>query len=288
MAKSTSEIMIVVESGSTKADWMVLTDAGQTQYSTKGFNPRFHSEQFIVEELSNHKELGAIRKEVDKIYFYGAGCSDDKLNSIVSAGLGSFFLNAVIQVDHDLNASAFACYNGVPEIACILGTGSNSCSFDGKTVREETPSLGYILGDEGSGSYFGKRILADFLYCRLPEQIQVECKAMGLDKEIVLEKVYSKPDPNVFIASMASVLIHNKDLSYSQKLIKNGFQEFLDLHVKCFSDYQEYEVNFVGSIASLLQDELQFVCSENGIKVGRILRRPLQNLVNYHLNFSPD
>ncbi len=275
-------MFIVVESGSTKADWMVIEDAQETVHSTKGFNPLYHSEQDILTELRNHRTLESIRLQVKDLYFYGAGCATPERNKIVYEGLKSFFVNAEIHVDSDLNASAFACYNNRPEIACILGTGSNSCLYDGKQVTQKMPSLGYILGDEASGSYFGKRLLADFLYGKLPEPMHRELEQQGLSKTNIIDRVYRQPNANVFIASLMPVLVRNKNLPYAQQLIRNGFQEFIDLHVKCYPNYSRYEVNFVGSLADLLQEELRDVCAQNAIEIGGVIRRPLEQLVRYH------
>jgi N-acetylglucosamine kinase-like BadF-type ATPase len=277
-------MFIVVESGSTKADWMVINGAQEAVHSTKGFNPYFHSKQDILLELSDKIELDIIKEDVEEIFFYGAGCSDPELNKIIEGGLKAFFVNAVIHVDHDLNACAYACYDERPEIACILGTGSNSCYYDGKTVVEVVPALGYILGDEASGNYFGKKILADFLYGRLPDAMSRELETAGLKQSVIIENIYKKPNANVYIASFMPTLIRHKDLDYSQKIIREGFQDFIDTHVKCYPNYKECEVNFVGSLADLLQQELREVCSENGISIGCIIRRPLDKLAKYHKN----
>jgi N-acetylglucosamine kinase-like BadF-type ATPase len=275
-------MFIVVESGSTKADWMVIDGEKETVYSTKGFNPYFHSERDILLELNDQIQLDLIKEDVEEIFFYGAGCSSNELNRIIEDGLSAFFINADIHVDHDLNACAYACYDDKPEIACILGTGSNSCYFDGTTVQEVLPALGYILGDEGSGNYFGKRILTDFLYGRLPHEMHKELESKGANKSIIIENIYKKPDANVYIASFMPLLIKHKDLGYSQKIIKDGFQVFIDTHVKCYDNYLECDVNFVGSLADLLQQELREVCTKNGVSVGCIIRRPLDKLVKYH------
>lgn len=275
-------MLVVVESGSTKADWMILQNGNETVTNTKGLNPYFHSKTDVLEALTASDVLSAAKEDVKQVFFYGAGCSSPELNAVIESGLSEFFRNAQISVDHDLHASAFACYNGEPEIACILGTGSNSCFFDGENAREEVPALGHLLGDEGSGNYFGKRMLADYLYKKLPQPMHDTFVEMGLNKASVVERVYQKPGANVFIASLMPILIQNKDLPYAQELIRKGFQEFIDIHVKCFEEYTSCEVNFVGSIADLLQDELRSVCEDNRIRVGRIIRRPLQNLVKYH------
>lgn len=275
-------MFIVVESGSTKADWMLIDGPREVLCCTKGFNPYFHTKQDILLELNAQIELDLIKKDVEQIFFYGAGCSDPELNIIIEQGLKAFFINANIKVNHDLNACAYACYNDKPEIACILGTGSNSCYYNGREVLEVLPALGYILGDEASGNYFGKRILADFLYEKLPNSMVNELKAMGLNKSVIVENVYKKPDANVYIASFMPILIRHKDLEYSQSIIREGFQSFIDLHVKCYSNYMDCEVNFVGSLAFFLKEELISVCVENEISIGCIIRRPLDKLVKYH------
>lgn len=275
-------MFIVVESGSTKADWMVVNDGVKTAYNTKGFNPYFHSKEDILLELHDHLELDLLKDKVEQLFFYGAGCSSPHLNQIIEKGLAAFFTKAAIYVNHDLAASAYACYNGKPEIACILGTGSNSCYYDGNSIKEEVPALSYVLGDEGSGCYLGKQLLSDYLYKRLPDAISGDLEAQQVTKEVIFENVYRKPDANVYIASFMKTIIHHKNLSYTQRLIESAFQAFLDVHVKCFANYRDVEVNFVGSVASLLQDELHEVCEKNGIRIGRIIRRPLEHLVNYH------
>jgi len=277
-------MILVVESGSTKADWMLVDDSKETVFSTKGFNPYFHSKEDVLIELNNHLELDMIKSEVSELFFYGAGCSSPDLNATIEVALKTFFKNAEVNVNHDLAASAYACYDGEALIACILGTGSNSCHFDGEVVSEVLPALSYILGDEGSGCHFGKKILGDFLYNRLPEAMMKELKQMGMSKDVINENVYMKPDANVFIASFMPILIRHKSLNYCQVLIEKNFQEFLDTHVKCYADYENVKVNFVGSVASLLQDELKAVCAKNGIQIGSIIRRPLERLVRYHLN----
>lgn len=279
-------MFLVIESGSTKADWMLVRNGVESSYSTKGFNPYFHSQEDILIELNDHLELDLIKEHVSEVFFYGAGCSSPALNAVIENALSQFFSNAKVYVNHDLAAAAYACYLGSPQITCIIGTGSNSCHYDGSVVSEEVPALSYILGDEGSGSHFGKAILADFQYNLLPEPMSKELTQMGVTSAVINENVYMKPNANVYIASFMPVLVRHKDLDYSQALIRKSFQQFIDIHVKCFKDYQNVEVNFVGSVASLLQNELKAVCAENGIRVGMILRRPLDKLVNYHKKYK--
>lgn len=276
-------MVLVVESGSTKADWMLVDKGNEATFVTKGFNPYFHKKEDILHELNGNYDLASIKNEVEAVYFYGAGCSIPELNAIIRSGLSSYFRNAHITIDHDLMACAYACYSGVPEIACILGTGSNSCYFNGKDLYEAVPAVGHILGDEGSGCFFGKRILADFLYKRLPAPMLDELNDLGLNKDVIVENVYRKPDANVYIASFMPILIRHKELKYCQNVIADGIQQFIDIHVKCYENYKETQVNFVGSMACLLSDELRIICNANEIEIGTIIRKPLRNLVEYHL-----
>ncbi|MGB1647045.1 MAG: ATPase, partial [Crocinitomicaceae bacterium] len=168
-----------------------------------GFNPYFHSAEDISREISQHPDLILLADQIEHIYFYGAGCSSKKLNKIVENGLSTVFPSAKILVDHDLLACAYATYDGEPGISCILGTGSNSCFFDGKNLVEEVPALGYVLGDEGSGSYFGKYLLSSYLYKRLTEEINDAFeKKYNLSNATIVDKVYKECNANVYIASL--------------------------------------------------------------------------------------
>ena len=167
-------MIIIVESGSTKADWILLDGHGQEikRWSIMGFNPYFHSSATVEQVLGSHPEISGYAPGVEQVYFYGAGCSSEKLNEVIENGLSKVFRCAQIVVDHDLKAAAYATFDGVPHVACILGTGSNSCYFDGETVREEVPALAYVLGDEGSASFHWKTTgLADYIYGRMPCRI---------------------------------------------------------------------------------------------------------------------
>lgn len=276
-------MVLVVESGSTKADWMLIKNGQHIAYNTKGFNPFFHNKEDILIELNDHLELDLIKEEITEIYFYGAGCSSKKLNAIIENGLSSFFTEAKVVVDHDLKAAALSLYEEEPIIACILGTGSNSCYFDGEKIKENSHALGYILGDEGSGSYFGKQVLSDFLYNNLPEKMMIEMNRLGFTKSIIFENVYIKDNANVYIASLMPVLIRNRHSNYAQQLFKKGFGEFLDKHVLCYPESSSAPISFVGSVASLLKEELEEVCETKGLTFGKVIRRPLENLVHFHL-----
>jgi len=280
-------MIFIVESGSTKSDWVLLDDKNnQTFYSTMGFNPYFHSAEFIETELRNNKEIIAISSEVTRIYFYGAGCSSPALNNVVFDGLKKVFPLAEILVDHDLLACAYATYSGSPAISCIIGTGSNSCYFDGEKVSEVIPALGYILGDEGSGSYFGKKLLAAYLYHQLTPELALDLEeSFGVTKSNIIGRVYQEPNANVYIASFMPFIAKHADHPIFQQMVEAGLKHFMEVHVCCYANYKEVEVNFVGSIADVFRSALQRAADSLSIRIGHVIKSPVNGLVTYHINY---
>ncbi len=280
-------MILITDSGSTKADWVLVNgDNKPENFSTIGFNPFFHDEKFIVDELLRQNIFVHLSDKIDKIFFYGAGCSSPERNEIVKSGLQKTFPNAEILVDHDLLASAYSVYTGEPCIAGILGTGSNSCFFDGKKVREEIPALAYILGDEGSGSYYGKMLLKKFLYKQLPEKIHDTLKnEYKLDKEVIFDNVYCKPNANVYLASFFRVMVKHKDEEFVRKAVELGMADFMENHIYCFPNYKEVKTNFVGSVGFYFEDILREVAAKMGIDIGKVIKQPINGLVDFHLNY---
>ena len=279
-------MITIIESGSTKADWLIIDEDKRFQHHTIGFNPFFHTSEFVKENLEGDSFLSNWFSKSGEIHFYGAGCSSHELQETIKSGIKSVFKNSEVHVDHDLSAAGLSVYRGNDVIACILGTGSNSVFFNGNKLTEVVPALGYILGDEGSGSFFGKQMLSDFLYNKLPEPMVEEIIERGLSKDTIFKKVYMEPNANVFLASLSPILINNKNLDYSQKLIQKGFDLFIENHVMCYPTCKDVEISFVGSISSLLGDELEVACSRKGLRLGQIIRRPIEALANYHLEHT--
>lgn len=275
-------MIIIVESGSTKSDWVLLNGEEQTTFKTKGLNPYFHSELDVENAILQNESLVALKDQVTQIWFYGSGCSSPDLNAIIHRGLQSVFLKARINIDHDLNACAYATYNGSPSISCILGTGSNSCFFDGKSIHEEVPALGYILGDEGSGAYFGKKLIADFLYKKLPKSIADRLNEEGWNNKRFVNLVYQKPHANVFLASFMPIISNYKDEPYINDMMKMGFKHFIENHVMCYENFASTQVHFVGSVAYFFADTLTEVFKESGLILGNIIRHPVDGLILYH------
>jgi N-acetylglucosamine kinase-like BadF-type ATPase len=276
-------MILIIESGSTKSDWVLLNEGERTFFSTIGLNPYFHNEDDVEQAIRNNSELYALKDAVSEVYFYGAGCSADHLNAIIKSGIQRVYSRASVAVDHDLNACAYATYSGEPAISCIIGTGSNSCFFDGERVSEKVPALGYILGDEGSGTYMGKRLLADYLYHRLPEEMAAAFRnETGLNKDSIVNHVYKEPNANVYLASFVPFIQKFSDTNYVKELVLNGFKQFLQIHVCCFDNYKDYPVHFVGSISRIFQNELELACNHYHIKLGNIVQKPVDGLVQYH------
>lgn len=278
-------MILVADSGSTKCDWIVVNKDGfqSDKICTMGFNPFFHSSDFIAGKIQEKEELLSFADKIEKIFFYGAGCSSEEFKTTVGNGLLTVFKNAEITVDHDLAGAAFATSKGEPGISCILGTGSNSCYYDGENITEAVPALGYILGDEGSGAYFGRQLLRLYLYKELPTHIHAAFEErFKIQKQEIFEKVYMKPHANVFLASFMRFLSDMREDEWVRKFMYKGFSEFLTIHVWKFKNYKEVPVHFVGSVAFYFQDLLKHEAKIHHIKVGEIVKQPVVNLVEYH------
>jgi len=280
-------MIFIIESGSTKSDWVLVDDKSkQTFYKTIGFNPYFHSSEVVSTEIRKNKSIMSHVSDVTKIFFYGAGCSSEKLNAEIHRGLKMVFPDAAIVVDHDLLACAYATYDGEPGISCIIGTGSNSCLFDGAELSEEVPALGYVLGDEGSGSYFGKFLLSSFLYHKLPKDILEDFEeSYKMTHAEIVKNVYKSDSANVFIASFMPFIVKHKNHEFFKQRLIDGLKKFMEVHVCCYEDYLNTPVHFVGSLSALLENHLRLAASDLGIEIKSIIAKPVDNLVNYHLKY---
>ena len=274
-------MILVADSGSTKTSW-ASTD-GSFFTDTPGFNPFFYTTKQIEDELGKNPHLLEISSQINKVFFYGAGCSHPSRNTIVARALEKVFSNATIHVDHDLLGCVRATCNDQPGICAILGTGSNCVFFDGKETQTFSHALGYILGDEGSGAYLGKQFLADYINASVPEPLNTHLKKMNMTKEGVLNAVYYQPNPNRYLASFAKVLGQNKKEEYVQNLVIGAFKVFIEKHILLIPGAKYFPVHFVGSIAHHFKKELEKCLSEYGLKQGVVIQDPIQNLVQYHL-----
>jgi N-acetylglucosamine kinase-like BadF-type ATPase len=278
-------MLIIVDSGSTKADWQILkADGSQELHHTMGFNPFFVDEDRVEKELKkdfvHQVDVAAARW----VYFYGAGCSDRMRCDIIKRGLTRIFTNAeTIEVEHDLLASARATCGIEPGIACIIGTGSNTCLYDGKDVIDNISNLGYLLGDEGAGSHLGKLLIRAYFYRELPDDmIQFFEAEFGNNKRAILNLIYGDA-PNVYLASYAKFFSAHRNHFYIQKLANEAFTELIRRHILKYDGCHHIPIHFVGSVAYHFRDILKTTLEEHDLSLGIIIQKPIEALVDFHL-----
>jgi len=279
-------MILFADSGSTKTSWLLYDKATGTKkyFETLGINPIIHHHEEIYQKVFSNAELVGTADNVTEIKFFGAGCSSPERNKLAEAALKTIFSNAAIVVDHDMKAAAYAICGNEPGIACILGTGSNSIFFDGKNLVESYAGIGYVLGDEASGAYFGKTIIRDFLYHLLPPEMeQYLLDEYKLEKNTIFQLVYKEASPNRYLASFAPVLSRFRETDYVQVTLNRGFTEFFDFHVSCFEHYQEYPVGFVGSIATSFKEELKKVADDFECSLGKFVHHPIDDIADYFI-----
>ncbi|MBT6809258.1 MAG: N-acetylglucosamine kinase [Flavobacteriales bacterium] len=277
-------MILIADSGSTKCSWAECSLKGGLikVHNTVGFNPKYTTSENLSSELRNSTLL-SIKGKVTEIYFYGAGCSSDEKNKKISDPLSHFFTNAKIIIKHDMEAAVKATYNGAPIISCILGTGSNSCFFDGEKIHENAPSLGYILGDEASGNYFGKKLINLYVNNALPKNLIEKFENWTAKrKEDIIENIYSVQRPNLYLATFFRFMVENKEEEIFDTIFREGVHHFFDLHIKCFNNYKDYPLTFVGSVAFYLSGYIKEIAKKEGIQVQEILQSPIDNLVKEH------
>jgi len=278
---------LIVDSGSTKTDWICLNDEGQIVFETQtlGLNPQVLSDQIIEERIINNYDLYRPRKSIVKIYFYGAGCGTRPPRILLKKVLQSIFPVAEIEVYEDTFAAVYASTNsGEKSIVCILGTGSNCSYFDGAEIEQRIDSLGYILMDDGSGNYFGRQLIRDYYFKKIPSKMAaIFEETFDLSSEMIKTNLYKKPNPNTYLAKFARFLIENKENEYSQNMIKKGFDLFIRHQILQFENAKDVPIHFIGSISFYLQDELKEVLTGLGLTAGKILKKPIEGLVEHHL-----
>jgi len=276
-------MIIVADSGGSKIDWRFLkTDRTIAQANSPGFNPYYqpidHLKKIIKESL-----LPQINEPVTKIFYYGTGVSSEKNQQLIQLAFVEHFGAAKIEIGWDLLAAARALCGQEAGIACILGTGSNSCQYDGKEIVENVANLGWILADEGSGSYLGKQIVFDYFRKNMPETLAGQFHArFPWTREEVLEKVYQQEKPSAFLASFAKFIFQHLKEPYCYKLVYKSFSDFYENNVMKYPDYKNLKVHFTGSIAFYFSDVLRQVANDKGITVKNILEGPIAGLTLYH------
>jgi len=276
-------MILIADSGSSKTDWRVIREGGKVeQFRTVGFNPYYQKEEDMLKDLRT-EEMLALKGSIKEVYFYGAGCTAEKNKASVRRVITAIVGDAMVEVDHDLSAAAKATCGHKPGIACILGTGSNSGDYDGDKITSSRPSPGYLLGDEGGGSYIGRHFLQDFIYDDMPSEIrELAICELGLATLDIQENVYQKPYPNRYMASFCKFIGEHKDHPYCFNLFYQGFMDFFKRHVMRYENYREKPVNFVGSIAYYNSDVLRKVGTDLHVSIQIILEAPIAGLTLYH------
>ena len=279
-------MIAIVDSGSTKSSWVFVDENNNIQnYRTVGFNPYYQTSEDIYQILQ--KELIAQLdpgKKVDQVFFYGAGCEAEAQRNVVAVALQKAFPQTEVIVDHDLMAACLAVLGNEEGIACIAGTGSNTCHYDGKNIVKNVHSLGLYLGDEGSGGYLGKILARDYVREALPQSVREKFEAFTTDRSAdILDKVYTKPFPNRYLASLAPFVIYNQDEKYLFDLAYESFSLLFQNCVSKYDNYQKLPIRFIGSVAAHLKPVLDRVASEHNVTIDMVVGNPMEALTEYHI-----
>lgn|SRR5690606_16432582 len=276
-------MIIIADSGGSKIDWRLLYDDGAIdQANSPGYNPYYQPVEDLVKTI-RETISPLVKGQVGKIFFYGAGVSSQKNQDTVQLAFREFFPDAEIEIGWDLLAAARALCGHEPGIACIMGTGSNSCLYDGEKIVHNVANLGWILADEGSGAYVGKRLVVDYLRENMPKPLAEQFrKRYPFHREEMLERVYQHEKPSAFLASFTRFIFQHLDEPYCYKLMYSSFAEFYENNVMKYENYQSLKVHFTGSIAFYFSDILRQVANDKGITVRNILEGPIAGLTLYH------
>ncbi|WP_288880257.1 N-acetylglucosamine kinase [Pedobacter panaciterrae] len=278
-------MILIADSGSTKTDWCLIKNSGKSLYfKSEGYNPYFFAKSAMIESIRSSISVHIDPMEVATLYFYGAGCEADKTGLMIEV-LSSVFSNCKqLYADVDLLAAARGLLGQKSGFAAILGTGTNTCIYDGVNIVKNIDSLGFILGDEGSGGAIGKRILSDYLRNKMPSSVRIQFeKQYRFSAEEIIHQVYIEPMPNRFCAQFAKFLNHPEvDADYSYRIVKTSFQQFFENLVSCYPGYTAYSFNCVGSIAYHFKNALLEVLTEFNMKPGLIIPSLIEELVAYH------
>ncbi len=276
-------IKLIADSGSTKAEWCLLDGKKKKLFLTQGLSPYFLSSEQIEYIIEHELKTKMKNAEPEEIYFYGTGCSSPENVKLVKKAIQRAFPDAAVAVDHDLMGAAKALCGNDKGVACILGTGSNSCYYNGKKIVKNSPGLGYVLGDEGSGAYLGKKVIQYFLYNTFDADLMDRFNAKFNTNTIeILDAVYKKPLPNRYLASYAVFLAENRGHYMIENIIEDGFNDFFFHHIYKYRESWTLPVNFVGSIAYGFKDVLKEMCSVYELQLGKVIKKPMDGLIKFH------
>jgi len=275
---------LLADSGSTKTEWLLIENGEIIISSTSiGFNPYYYSDDQL--ENSIQKSVLSIIKStvLEAIYFYGSGVSTENKKTKIKSIIERSFPNTHIEVEHDLLAAARGLLKKEAGIACILGTGSNSCVYDGENITHNIPSLGYFFADEGSGTHIGRLFIEDYLRDKLPNDIKsLAEKKFNLSIEYILDFIYNKENPNNFLASFSPFVSENIDFLYLQELVKKSFRSFFETYIIKYPNYKELPLRFMGSVALIHENLLKAIADEFDLTINSVEKSPIEGLIKFH------
>lgn len=277
-------MILIADSGSTKTEWRTIADGQIGQAKTAGFNPYYQDSATIAAQLREHL-LPAVTGSIEEVYYYGAGCNSAESCGVVEAALREVFPTIrTAEIGSDMLGAARALCNREPGIACILGTGANACLYDGRDIARPAMTLGFWLGDEGSGGYLGKTLVTRFLHGELPEDLMEKFRKRypDVDRLTVLDRAYKQPFPNRYFASFSKFLFDNRSNPVAYGIVQDAFALFLDKYVRKFPESTSLPVHFVGSVAFYYSDILRRIAADKGLVVKHILENPIAGLTLYH------
>jgi len=276
-------VKLIADSGATKAEWTLVGNGKTKTVFTQGISPYFLNTVQIKDLLLKELVPKLKNSNVDEIHYYGTGCANPNNIKIVKKALGQVFESATIGVQSDLMAAARAVCGHEKGIACILGTGSNSCYYNGKKIVKNSPGLGYVLGDEGSGAYLGRKVIQYYLYRTFDEDLMARFDATYVTTAVeILENVYKKPLPNRYLAGFAKFLAENRGHYMIENIIEDGLNDFFFNHLCKYRETWTLPVSFVGSVAFGFKDVLKDLCSAYELELGKILKNPMSGLLEFH------
>ena len=276
-------VKLIADSGATKAEWCLLYNGKKKTVITQGISPYFLNTEQIIDLLLKELKPKLKGVEVDEVYYYGTGCANPANAKSVKKAVSKIFTEAKVDVTHDLMAAARALCGRKKGVACILGTGSNSCYYDGKKIVKNSPGLGYVLGDEGSGAYLGKKVIQYYLYGTFDEELRGRFDlTYTTNTAEILENVYKKPLPNRYLASFAKFLAENRGHYMIENIIEDGLNDFFFNHLCKYRETWTLPVSFAGSVAFGFKDVLRQLCSSYEFELGKVMKNPMDGLVDYH------
>ncbi|HEY0679735.1 MAG TPA: N-acetylglucosamine kinase [Chitinophagaceae bacterium] len=277
--------ILLADSGATKCEWCLIKKGQKTTIFTQGISPYFLNFQQISQLLAVELLPSLKKTQVSEVYYYGTGLSNPNNVKMLEKALRHTFPGAKVKADHDMMAAARALCRKEKGIACILGTGSNSCYFNGSRIIKNRPGLGYVLGDEGSGAYLGKKVIQYYLYETYDEELQYKFReTFAADRVEILENVYKKPLANRYLASFAIFLAQNRGHYMIENILEDGLNDFFFQHLCKYSESWKYPIHFVGGVSYGFRDVLEELCRSYEFELGRILKNPMEGLIEYHTN----